>query len=481
MFSLEKDNDLRHNHPIMRRLDLAVTTALVPLDYLVVLLAALAAYQLRFATVTTQIREVTFNLPFSQYLDVVLPAGVIFIIVFALSGLYVTRTTRIAVEVTRVFVAVSASMAAVLAVAFFSRELFDSRFIFLAAWVFAALFLMTERVIVRLFQRYLHRRGIGKRNAIVIGPKEHEDQLSRYFNSNHHSYSLLERFTSFNKVTKKTILQLKRTHGIDMLLIADPDLSKDQIQSAKTFSDIEHIPFFYSAELFPGAAVKPRLHTFAGQPVVEVPKTPLDGWGAIYKRGFDIVISLLLILLSLPLQIVVGIVLLLERQGGILFSQPRVGQEGQPFSYFKFRSMVANAHELRFNEEFLEENGNMRSETPLFKLKDDPRVTGFGAFMRKFSIDEIPEFYLVLLGRMSLVGPRPHLPEEINAYTDEQRRVLNIKPGITGISQVSGRANLAFNEENRLDLYYIENWTPWLDLVILLKTPFVVLLRKGAY
>ncbi len=465
----------------MRRLDLAVTATLVPLDYFTVILATIVAYELRFATFTTQFREVTFTLTLPEYLRIALPAGLLVIAVFALSGLYANRTHRIAIELTRVAVAVSASMALVLAIAFFSRELFDSRFIFLASWILSACFVMTERLIVRLTQRALYRRGIGRRNAIIIGPKEQEDALSSYFVSNRHSYGLLERFTNFNKVTKKRIQEWKHTHTIDMLLICDPNLSKEEIHEAKVFSDIEHIPFYYSAELFPGAAVRPRLHTFAGQPVVEIPKTPLDGWGAIYKRGFDIMGALTLILLSLPIQLIVAIILLLERQGGVLFAQPRIGQEGRPFSYFKFRSMMRDAHKLRFDDQFLKTHGNMREETPLFKLERDPRVTRFGRIMRMFSIDEIPEFYLVLLGRMSLVGPRPHLPEEVHAYTDEQRRVLTIKPGITGMSQVSGRANLAFSEENRLDLHYIENWSPWLDFVILLKTPLVVLLRKGAY
>lgn len=465
----------------MKRLDLAITAALVPLDYFTLLLSALVAYELRFATFTKSIRAVTFDLPLSGYFGIIVPASFLFIVFFALSGLYASKPQRIAIELTRISVAVAAGMAAVLAIAFFSRELFESRFIFLAAWVLATVFLVLERLVVRLLERYLHRKGIGSRNAIVIGTPSQDDTLSTYFKSGTQGYRLLDHFSNFNKVTKKQILALKSEHHIDMLLIADPNLSKEAIQDAKTFSDIEHIPFYYSAELFPGSAVKAKLHTFAGQPVVEIPKTPLDGWGAIYKRGFDIAVALILIVLTLPLQLVVACVLLWERQGGVFFSQKRVGQSGDAFPYFKFRTMVKNAHTLRFDPAFVEQHGNLRSDTPLFKLKHDPRVTRFGSILRKFSIDEIPEFYLVLLGRMSLVGPRPHLPEEVGNYTDQQRRVLTIKPGITGISQVSGRANLAFNEENRLDLYYIENWSPWLDLVILVKTPLVVVLRRGAY
>ncbi|MEK9157428.1 MAG: sugar transferase, partial [Patescibacteria group bacterium] len=130
---------------------------------------------------------------------------------------------------------------------------------------------------------------------------------------------------------------------------------------------------------------------------------------------------------------------------------------------------------------FLEKYGNMREGTPLFKLAKDPRVTRVGSFIRKFSLDELPEFYLVLFGKMSLVGPRPHLPEEVDSYKSHERRVLTIKPGITGLPQISGRASLDFEDEVRLDMHYIESWTPWLDITILLKTPFAVLFRRGAY
>ena len=124
--------------------------------------------------------------------------------------------------------------------------------------------------------------------------------------------------------------------------------------------------------------------------------------------------------------------------------------------------MIKDAHKLRFDPEFVKKYGNERQEGPLFKLKDDPRITRVGRFLRKYSIDEIPEFYLVLIGRMSLVGPRPHLPEEVDSYQSHQKKVLTIKPGITGMAQTGGRQELDFDDEVRLDIYYIEHWSPWL-------------------
>jgi lipopolysaccharide/colanic/teichoic acid biosynthesis glycosyltransferase len=158
----------------------------------------------------------------------------------------------------------------------------------------------------------------------------------------------------------------------------------------------------------------------------------------------------------------------------------RIGEDGVPFPYFKFRTMRHDAHDLRYDPDFQKEHGTLR-EGPLVKIKNDPRVTPVGRFLRAWSIDELPEFFLVLKGDMSLVGPRPHLPEEVDMYKPHHRRVLSIKPGITGMAQISGRADLDFEDEVKIDTWYIEHWSPVLDLWILLKTPFVVLGRKGAY
>jgi len=140
----------------------------------------------------------------------------------------------------------------------------------------------------------------------------------------------------------------------------------------------------------------------------------------------------------------------------------------------------ANANKnLTFEQNLIKEQSERKG--PVYKVQNDPRITPVGRFLRATSIDEFPQFWNVLKGDMSLVGPRPHQPREVAGYKPEQRMVLTIKPGITGLSQISGRANLDFEDEVRLDMYYIENWSPFLDLIIILKTPFAVIFRKGAY
>lgn len=465
----------------MKRTDLVFTAALVPLDYLALVAAAAVAYSLRFTDLIVAERPVGFTLPFSTYIEAVLPAAAMFLVVFALSGLYAMRPQRIAVEATRVVMAIATSFAVVLAVAFFSRTLFESRFIMIAAWALAVLFVLAERLLMRGLQRSLRYVGIGLMNVALIGKTKNGNALHDFFRTApHRGYRMVYHAAHFEEA-KNRLLTLKRKGSLDMIIVANPDATRQEVDAIRGFTDTEHLTFAYSTDLVPSGTARPIVHTFAGRPVIEVPKTPLDGWGAIYKRMFDVICALVLILLTLPVQIIIALAIVIENPGPIFFGKSRVGQRGREFPFLKFRSMVRDAHKLRFDPAFIQKYGNERGGSPLFKLKEDPRVTRVGRILRAWSLDEIPQFYLVLLGDMSLVGPRPHLPEEVALYQPEQRKVLTIKPGITGMAQTSGRASLDFDDEVRLDMYYIENWTPWLDLVILLKTPFAVLFKRGAY
>lgn len=464
----------------MKRVDLAFAALLVPLDYIALIAGAAAAYSLRFSDYFVRSRPVIFDLPFDAYLRVAMSVGIVFLLVYAVSGLYVIRPRRLAVEATRVVLATSASFAAVLAIAFFSRTLFESRFIMLAAWAFVIVFVIIERLLLRGLQRSLRRLGVGLMNVAIIGKTKSGNALREFFDANPRiGYRVACQVGTFGE-GKNKILTLKRAGYLDMIVVADADVDRKNIETIKAFTDVEHVAFAYSADVMPSGTARPIIHTFAGRPVIEVPKTPLDGWGAIYKRSFDIVVSSILIVLTLPLQVLIAIAIVIENPGPVFFATKRVGATGKPFGFLKFRTMVRDAHKMRFDPEFVKKYGNERHGSPLFKLSADPRVTRVGRFLRSWSLDEIPQFYLVLLGSISLVGPRPHLPEEVALYRPEQRKVLTIKPGITGMAQTNGRASLDFDDEVRLDMYYIENWSPWLDLVILLKTPFAVIFRTGA-
>lgn len=222
----------------------------------------------------------------------------------------------------------------------------------------------------------------------------------------------------------------------------------------------------------------PRIHTqqVAGLPLIHVTTPTLEGGQRVAKRLFDIVISGFLIIATSPLMAALAVLVKIDSRGPVLFRQERVGIEGTHFGMLKFRSMVPDAESRLVDLAHRNEGHGV-----LFKIKDDPRITRIGRYLRRFSLDELPQLFNIFAGSMSLVGPRPPLPREVEAYEHDVRRRLLVKPGLTGLWQVSGRSNLSWQDSVRLDLYYVENWSLAGDLIILLKTFRAVFGSSGAY
>lgn len=222
----------------------------------------------------------------------------------------------------------------------------------------------------------------------------------------------------------------------------------------------------------------PRLHLrpFEGLPLLSVEQPQLEGWRRMVKGGMDRAVAAVALVLLLPVLLAVGLAVRLDSPGPVLFRQERVGINGRSFTIFKFRSMVVDAD--RQVEALRADN---ISDGLLFKLREDPRVTRVGRLLRRLSLDELPQLVNVLTGSMSLVGPRPPLPAEVAGYDSSVRRRLLVKPGLTGLWQVSGRSDLPWDEAVRLDLRYVENWSLVLDLLILWRTGRAVLRQSGAY
>jgi len=206
---------------------------------------------------------------------------------------------------------------------------------------------------------------------------------------------------------------------------------------------------------------------------MEYKHSKLDWRSIVLKRIFDICASIFWIIILFPLFIIIGILIKLESKWPIFFKQKRVGQHGELFTFIKFRSMVNNADSMK--AKLLNQN---ERKWPLFKIKNDPRITKFGKFLRKTSIDELPQLFCVFIWTMSLIWPRPHLPEEVKNYENWQKRLLSVKPWISGYSQVFGRHNLDFADEAKLDLYYIQNRSIFMDLYVVLWTFKVVFKGK---
>ncbi|MDR6620811.1 sugar transferase [Sinomonas atrocyanea] len=222
----------------------------------------------------------------------------------------------------------------------------------------------------------------------------------------------------------------------------------------------------------------PRIHTqpIAGLPLIHVTTPKLDGFRGALKRGFDIVGSGLIVLVLSPVLLGVALAVRLSSPGPVLYSQARIGQGGEPFKMYKFRSMVTNADAML--GDLLRAQGSDRK--PLFKVENDPRITKVGGILRRYSLDELPQLFNVLLGSMSLVGPRPQREAEVALYDDYAHRRLIVKPGMSGLWQVSGRSNLTWEQAIRFDLYYVDNWSLLGDLIILAKTFKAVVAKDGA-
>ena len=222
----------------------------------------------------------------------------------------------------------------------------------------------------------------------------------------------------------------------------------------------------------------PRIHfrPAEGMPLMHVELPIYEGGKHVFKRAFDILVSATALLLLWPLFVVISILIKRDSRGPVFFRQERIGRNGQPFPMIKFRSMVDHAED-RLAELVDQSDGNGM----LFKLRDDPRVTKVGRMLRTSSLDELPQLWNVLVGQMSLVGPRPPLPSEVENYEQHVLRRLYLKPGLTGIWQINGRSNLSWEDSVRLDLYYVENWSLTGDLLILWRTLKVVLRPVGAY
>ena len=470
----------------MKKSELTFSFLLVPLDFLMITLAAVSAYQLRFAEFTAGIRPVIFNLPFEYYLKIVIFVAVFWLIIFALAGLYhVSVATRITSEMYRVILACSTGLVAVIIFMFFRRELFSSRFIILAAWGLAIIYVVCARIMMRWLQRRLYAQGIGVHKIIVIGNTPTTERVITLISSSHKlGYEIFRRFKVLDAPALKELRELAERKKIDEIIQIDPNLSKSDVLNLFSICDEYHLTFKYAADLLGTKILQTEVIMMAGLPIVEIKTTPLDGWGRIIKRIFDVIAALISLATVSPILILVALLVKLESRGPIIYKNERVSKNGI-FTTYKFRSMYLQyciGEEYKNSEAALKLEAELiarqnTKEGPVYKIANDPRLTKIGRLIRRWSLDELPQLVNVLAGTMSMVGPRPHQPREVAKYAKHHKKVLAIKPGVTGLAQISGRSDLSFEEEVRLDTYYIENWSLRFDLNIIFKTP-VAILRK---
>jgi len=282
--------------------------------------------------------------------------------------------------------------------------------------------------------------------------------------------------------------ELVKRYGVEEVLITDTRINpRKMFEVLMECGRDHHIKYRVIPNLFECLPGKTEIATIGSLPMIKLYEEGLRGSQRAVKRGMDVLVSIGLLLVTWPFWVAMAIMIKMESRGPIFLRQERVGMDGNVFLMIKFRSMVDGtddrAHRELMRRTINGEDANQGTpDEPIYgKVKDDPRLTRIGSWMRRYSFDELPQIYNVLLGQMSVVGPRPPIPYEVRHYKDWHRARFHVRPGITGLWQVSGRNRLHFEEMVRLDVFYIENWSPWLDVKIMLKTLPVMLRGVNKY
>jgi len=466
----------------------AYTTTLVVLDALAITVGALAGGQLRFGRLGT-VTVASSRFSYVGLAAVLIPA---WIVTMMLSGTYERRYLDTgSEEYRRVFGASLRFLAVVATLAFLLKVDVARGFVVVAIPVAATLGL-TGRYCAR---KWLHRRrgrlGSCMRGVVVVGSDTGVENIVRALRATPYvGYSVIAVCTTGGgrdtmnvdgdqiPVTAGTdkIVESALGLGADAIVVAD-----EQTVSIEALRDLAWQLEGSGVGLLVTPAVTdvtgPRIsiRPVAGLPLVSVEEPELSGVRRMVKSAFDRSVATVALVLLSPFLLAIGLAVRLSSDGPALFRQFRVGLGGRRFVIWKFRTMTADAEDRLDEVLYLNEHDGV-----LFKITDDPRITRMGRFLRRWSIDELPQLWNVVRGEMSIVGPRPPLPQEVERYDIEVRRRLLVKPGLTGLWQVSGRAGLSWEEAVRLDLHYVENWSPSLDAVILAKTVVAVLRRQGA-
>jgi exopolysaccharide biosynthesis polyprenyl glycosylphosphotransferase len=364
------------------------------------------------------------------------------------------------------------------------RQVSRALFLFFVILVYS-LFL-SWRVIARLYFRIKKDRLNGSRRVLVVGVGPLGQRVGQQIRQSEVEDLSLVGFIddSYKPVEDTTVVlgdndavyDVVFQKNITDVVIALPHSAYHQL--GKIVQRLENVPvrIWIALGFFDLALYRTTIEDFVGIPMLDLRASAIDDYQLLVKRGFDLTLGLLTLLLTLPVMGLIALLILLDDGWPVIFKQKRVGENGKLFEMYKFRTMVRNAEQLQVQVTKRNEDGN-----EIHKSKNDPRVTRIGGFLRRFSLDELPQFFNVLRGDMSLVGPRPELPYLVEKYQSWQRKRFAVPPGITGWWQVSGRSDKPMHLNTEDDLYYISNYSVWLDLQILVRTLWAVLLGKGAY
>jgi exopolysaccharide biosynthesis polyprenyl glycosylphosphotransferase len=473
----------------MNRKQVALVATML-IDVVLINLAFILAYMLRYDLQLFYPLDIRYDAPFRPYIPFALLLTGVSLIAFQVGGLYAEKRGRSWWDEISILVTGTAiSMVILMAVTFFIHPLVYSRAMLVYAALLVVLLLAAARLIRRPIETYLRMRGIGVDRVLIVGAGDVGRAVMRNLLANpilgYHVVGYIDddpvkgngelgRFKGLGGMDNLSDILVKEE--VAEVIVTLPWHYHRKIMQVVEKCERQHIRVRIVPDIFQQRLRQLDMDSLGGIPVIGLQQSQISQVALIVKRAIDIVGAILLLILSAPLMAVVILAIRIDSPGPAVFRHQRVGRNGQEFQVYKFRSMIMGAEELQKDLRPLNE-----ADGPLFKIRDDPRLTRMGRFLRRTSIDELPQFLNVLRGEMSLVGPRPGTPEEIAQYDPWQRERLAIWPGMTGLWQVSGRSNVPFDEMCQLDIYYIENWSLGLDLRILLRTIPHVIFGRGAY
>ena len=458
-------------------------------DIVLINAAFLVAYFLRYRLQLFRPVDEAFYNPPEVFLPFVIVLTIVLIIAFKIDGVYVPRRIGLWLDqMSRIVRATTTAILIMIAITFIYQPFFYSRLIFLYHSISIVMLLGLGRFGWGSVLAQLRKRGIGVVRILIVGAGEVGRTVIRTVMAQPELGYRIVGLVDDQLDNTLNIGPIPAIEGLYRIPYIVAEQCVDEVVITLPWTDPHHILDIIQhcealdvrartvPDIFQLSLNRVDVEDLGGVPVIGLKSAATHGANLIVKRVMDVILGSLIAIVALPIMAILTVAIRLDSPGPIIFRQKRVGMHGKEFVVYKFRSMRVGAEEE--HERLLVYN---EMTGPLFKMRDDPRRTRMGRFLRKTSLDELPQLFNVMKGEMSLVGPRPHMASEVAQYQDWQKRVLEAPPGMAGLSQVSGRAQLSFDEQCLLDIYYIENWSPALDLKILLRMIPKVLSGEGAY
>lgn len=478
--------------------DLVVKIALLVSDFLMIVGSFVAAYVIRVRWDERALRD---PVEAETYLYIFLALIPIWLIIYASLNLYKQKVYQSRVEeASRLFFGSAIGIMVIVFADFLTDEpIYPARLVPIYGFIIAYLSVLLSRNIIHFVRAKLYSRGIGIKRTLIVSSNGSQivQQLVKYQPTGHkivgivgvreHKLYKQKRITVYKSLSSALAQVTQRR--IDTII--QTELNDDHAQSKQVLEAVQknHLEYMIYPSFESGITVQSQLELLDGQPVLKIKQTPLDGWWRIAKRMIDIFGASLGIIVLSPLLLFIALLVKLTDPGPAIFKHQRVTRFGEKFYVYKFRSMYqkyssVGSHSIQERIQQFKEMGreDLIDEFRKYnKVKEDPRITKLGNFLRATSLDELPQLFNILRGDLSIVGPRPVSPDELKMYEGPYESLfLSIRPGLSGLWQVSGRNDLSNEERVQLDVYYIQNWSLILDIKIILKTVAVVIRRVGS-